>query len=285
MAIDRNPTTTLRKRRALQQVGAGGATSNLLVNSPFSIATGRLALTLDASGGLEVSSGALRVKLIDTSLSRTASGLGVALRTNAGLNISSGVGILLPASSGLQTLAGGLSILLPANPGLQLAAGGLSVLLNASSPALSLTSGLTLVLDGTSLSKSASGVKIADDGVGADQLGILTTKGDLISFSTLPLRVAVGANGTVLEAASGETPGIKWVTPSTHFIFNEVPSGTIDGANVTFTLANTPTTGTVQLFKNGLLLIPTTDYSVSGNTITFVVAPPGGSTLLCHYMK
>jgi len=127
MSFDRNARSPMRWRRAWQQVGGGGATSSLLVDAPFSLATGRLSLSLDAAGGLEVSSGALRVKIIDTSITRNASGLGVALRTNAGLSISSGVGILLPASSGLQTLAGGLSILLPANSGLGLAAGGLSL--------------------------------------------------------------------------------------------------------------------------------------------------------------
>ena len=49
-----------------------------------------------------------------------------------------------------------------------------------------------------------SAISILDD--------ILTTKGDLISFSTLPLRVGVGANGTVLTADSAQTAGIKWAT-------------------------------------------------------------------------
>ena len=46
---------------------------------------------------------------------------------------------------------------------------------------------------------------------------ILTTKGDLLSWSTLPARLAVGANNTVLTAASGETTGLKWALPD--FIF------------------------------------------------------------------
>lgn len=71
----------------------------------------------------------------------------------------------------------------------------------------------------------------------------------------------------------------------TAFVFNEVPAGTVNGVNVTFTLAATPLTGTVQLFKDGLLLKPTTNYSVSGLTITFVVAPAGGSVLLAHYLR
>jgi hypothetical protein len=84
MAFDRNARTPLRSRRAWQQVGSGGVTSSLLVNAPFSVATGRLALILDSAGGLEVNSGALRIKLADTSLNRTASGLSLGVVTTKG---------------------------------------------------------------------------------------------------------------------------------------------------------------------------------------------------------
>lgn len=83
----------------------------------------------------------------------------------------------------------------------------------------------------------------------------------------------------------------SWKTPSggglsaSNFVFNEVPSGTINSSNTAFTLANTPTAGTVQLFKNGQLLTPITDYTVSGSGITMVVAPLTGNVLLAHYMK
>jgi hypothetical protein len=41
----------------------------------------------------------------------------------------------------------------------------------------------------------------------------LTTKGDLYTFSTLDARLGVGANGTVLTAASGEATGLSWAAP------------------------------------------------------------------------
>ncbi len=40
-----------------------------------------------------------------------------------------------------------------------------------------------------------------------------TTKGDVIGYSTLPIRLAVGTNGQVLTAASGEVSGLIWSTP------------------------------------------------------------------------
>lgn len=67
-------------------------------------------------------------------------------------------------------------------------------------------------------------------------------------------------------------------------VFNEVPVGTIDGTNVTFTTASTPTASNVRVHLNGLRLKVTDDYTVSGNTITFVTAPTTGSNLLVDYV-
>lgn len=72
---------------------------------------------------------------------------------------------------------------------------------------------------------------------------------------------------------------------TSNFVFNEVPSGTINSSNVTFTLANAPMSGTVRGYENGLRLKPTTDYSISGSTITFVSAPTTGDLLLFDYLK
>lgn len=81
--------------------------------------------------------------------------------------------------------------------------------------------------------------------------------------------------------------GGAWETLLTHldFIDNETPAGTINGLNVTFTLANTPFAGSEHIFKNGLRQKPGggNDYTISGNTITFAVAPLGGSILLADY--
>ena len=46
---------------------------------------------------------------------------------------------------------------------------------------------------------------------------IIDLKGDLIAgaASDTPARLAVGANGTVLTAASGETLGLQWAAPAT----------------------------------------------------------------------
>ena len=42
----------------------------------------------------------------------------------------------------------------------------------------------------------------------------VTTKGDVFTFSTIPTRLGVGANDTVLTADSTTATGLKWSTPA-----------------------------------------------------------------------
>ena len=70
------------------------------------------------------------------------------------------------------------------------------------------------------------------------------------------------------------------------FVDNEVPSGTLDSINDTFTLANTPIAGSVKIYQNGIRLKGGgIDYNVSGSTITFSTAPQAFDILLCDYRK
>lgn len=76
------------------------------------------------------------------------------------------------------------------------------------------------------------------------------------------------------------TPGLLAV----NFI-KETPAGDVDGVNVTFTLANSPVTGTVDLYTNGLLELAGTHYTISGLTITYTVAPEVGDIVRANYIK
>jgi hypothetical protein len=70
------------------------------------------------------------------------------------------------------------------------------------------------------------------------------------------------------------------------FWTDETPSGAIDGSNTVFTLSSTPLEGeAVDVYLDGLKQIPGEDYSISGVTITFVVAPAAGQTLKVDYIK
>ena len=74
---------------------------------------------------------------------------------------------------------------------------------------------------------------------------------------------------------------------ASNFVFNEVPSGSVNGSNTTFTLAYTPTAGTLLLYLNGVRLKSGSgnDFTLSTNTITMTTAPVTNDVLLCDYMK
>ena len=95
-----------------------------------------------------------------------------------------------------------------------------------------------------------------------------TTNSDLVEFSS--------------GAGSGGSGGLL-----TELVLNETPSGAIDGANSSFTIANTPSSAsTVMLWLNGQLLTQSSDYSVTGKIITFLCDPPReDDVLLTMYTK
>lgn len=59
-------------------------------------------------------------------------------------------------------------------------------------------------------------------GTGASSFLPLTTKGDLLTYSTVLARLGVGANDTVLTADSTQATGLKWATASTGWPYSNV---------------------------------------------------------------
>lgn len=70
----------------------------------------------------------------------------------------------------------------------------------------------------------------------------------------------------------------------TYFVENEIPTGSINGANQTFTLAGNPNPdSSLEVFANGQKLALTEDYTLSGDTLSTVVAFPLGTILKVNY--
>ena len=67
------------------------------------------------------------------------------------------------------------------------------------------------------------------------------------------------------------------------FVDNEIPSGTIDGTNTDFTIANIPVSGSLKVYRGGSRQKLTEDYTFSGITITFIIAPQDGEIILVDY--
>lgn len=65
---------------------------------------------------------------------------------------------------------------------------------------------------------------------------------------------------------------------------DEVPTGTINGTNTSFTLANNPDPdASLELELDGLTLVKDTHYTLSGTTVTLTSAPASGQTLFARY--
>jgi hypothetical protein len=205
------------------------------------------------------------------------------LRRNAQRGKAGGYSQAVKVTSPLQNTGTSIQLNLLSTGGLTNSTLQLTIKLDVNSGLALSASGIKLLLDGTGtgLSLTSSGLKYTSP---------VTTKGDLIGFSTVPARIPVGTDTFVLTADSTQPLGVKWAAAAggliaSNFVTSETPSGTINGANATFTLANTPTTGTLRLYMNGVRQTPTTDYTIATATITMVTAPITGSVLLADYMK
>jgi phage-related tail fiber protein len=137
---------------------------------------------------------------------------------------------------------------------------------------------ITLTLNGSSLNVGASGLKIADGTPGQVMLGTTTT-GEAL-FTTLSGDVSsISGAGAVTLAAT--------VLKQASIVTNETPSGLVNGANTSYSLANTPVSGTERVYLNGIRLEPGAgnDYTISTATITMLTAPATGDKLRVDYFK
>lgn len=135
---------------------------------------------------------------------------------------------------------------------------------------------ITILPNGSSLNLSASGLKVADAtspgqvmlGGPANAAAFTTFSGDVLSVS--------GAGVVALSTT---------VRKSSSFILNELPTGTINGSNTSFTTAATPVAGTAEVYQNGVRLYPGAgnDYTIAAGTITMLTAPVTGDRLTVDY--
>jgi hypothetical protein len=127
-----------------------------------------------------------------------------------------------------------------------------------------------------------SGARIVHEGRGYQIVEVIEAKSTRVHHKVAVCEIAAGFSAT--EGSGSEQPG-SGSSDQIH-VFNETPSGSVNGSNATFTLAFTPIAGTLQLFLNGVLQTEgaDNDYVLSGTTITFNAAPEEGA-LLASYLR
>lgn len=127
----------------------------------------------------------------------------------------------------------------------------------------------------------------------------LTTKGDVQTYSTDITRLGVGTDGQVLKADSGESTGLIWEDPENNYNFIDQSggtsdtygalSGTIDGANTTFTVSQSIySSGSLRVYLNGQLQTQGssedwTETTPGSGTFDFDTAPVTGDEITATY--
>lgn len=78
---------------------------------------------------------------------------------------------------------------------------------------------------------------------------------------------------------------VQAMEDGTYFVENEVPIGTVNGSNVDFTLADAPNpASSLELVEGASPLTGGgVDFTLTGDAIVFVMAPPTGSLMLASY--
>lgn len=186
---------------------------------------------------------------------------------NARFNVSA-VGVATTAT------AAGTTTLTVASAGFQQFTG-------ATTQIVVLPDATTLMLGHTYIiaNKSSGAVQVNANGGG----GILSVTAN--DWAIITLIAAGSAAGTWDShlALSSTSAGLV----SANFVTRETPSGTVNGSNTAFTLANTPTVGSEEVYLNGILQEPGAgaDYTISGSAITYLTAPLTGDKIRVSYRK
>ncbi len=109
-------------------------------------------------------------------------------------------------------------------------------------------------------------------------------------FETLFWQIKTANQGNSTTGAVNPPPTNNTGSPTQGAWFAEKPIGTYNGSNTAFTLSYTPNPQFVLfLFVNGVFQNPSgsgsADYSLSGNAITFTVAPKSTDQVWCIYFR
>jgi len=187
-------------------------------------------------------------------------------------------GILVGAVTQISLTSQVSGILPAANGGLNAAAGSFTGILREASGTASASE-----LSGDCTTSGSNAITCQKDNgttipvnSAADQ-ALITTASATGGWATLP-------NGVVQYSTATHTFSAATVLSGT-FADNETPSGTINGANTTFTLAHTPSpAASLTCFENGVAQrAGGADFTLATATMTYGVAPPTGTTLVCNY--
>ena len=103
----------------------------------------------------------------------------------------------------------------------------------------------------------------------------------IASNLTLTLPSADGTNGQALVTNGSGT--LSFTTLSTTLTYSS-GTATGNGSTTAFTISSGRSVNDVLVFVNGFQLTPTTDYTISGTTLTFQTAPASSAEITYRYL-
>lgn len=222
------------------------------------------------------------------------------ITAGAGLTLTGTIVDVVSANAGIKVNANNIELDVSADGTLVIGSDGLKM--QALGPGQVFLGNNSSVATPTTLSGdisvSPSGVvTISAGAVGAASIldGSLTLA-KLVSGTAGQL-IVVGAGGvptyvTPTGDVSVSAAGVLTVNSATFvrvdsIVKRETPVGVVNGSNTAFTLANTPKSGTEDVYVNGVLQEggAGNDYTISGVNITMLFALQAGDKLRCSYFK
>lgn len=142
-------------------------------------------------------------------------------------------------------------------------------------------SSLSTPITVTGSSSAGAEIRLPEDTDNGTNYIALKAPDTLASNLTLTLPSADGTNG---QAITTDGSGVlSFTTLSTTLTYS---SGTATGDNTTtaFTISSGRSVQDVLVFVNGFMLTPTTDYTISGTTLTFTTAPATSAEIVYRYL-
>lgn len=272
-------TTNLYFTAARAQAAVTSVTGN--AGTATKLATARtISLSTDATGSVSFDGSANATIAVTLAASGVTAGTYKSVTVDAKGRVTAGSNPTTLAGYGITDAAGIASTFYVGTTALALnrasaavALTGISSIDGNAATATKLATARTI-----SLSTDATGSVSFDGSANATLAVTLTNSG--VTAGTYN-NVTVNAKGLVTAASNA-----AYLTAS-NFVAKETPAGTVDGVNMTFTLANAPIAGTEHLYWNGMLLESGAgnDYTISGATITMLFAVQTGEKLRCSYFK
>lgn len=95
------------------------------------------------------------------------------------------------------------------------------------------------------------------------------------------------SHGQPVRRPPGGSVGGGATTVAVVFVDMETPTGALNGTNRVYLLGGVPTSGSLHLFRNGILLKAGVDYGIVGAVVVFAsgYAPASDDILLATYRK